>query len=642
MTHDSPLDPAAPFNEPSSASPAGSKNTVPDANPGGLYAALINASPDGVFVVDLDGCITFASPALLGIFSLCSPEEMVGSRVADWVEESDRARLLLHWRQSLGGDLSWDNVYRFQTRDGRLFMGEVDAAPLREADGRVTGLMGVLRDVTRRWAASEALALSEARFRSVVQSNPAGMHFYHLRPGGRLVLEDANAAADSILGVEHARLLEKTLEEAFPGLADTNIPSAYRWLAAEGGQWRADQISYNRDQISGAFDVTAFQISPGHMVAVFTDITERKVAERALRASLENIQLLRTVDKTIIEHDDVRTSLDALLQPVVSFFHADAAEILLYDPENRCFRQAAGTGFVSALAVCPVGDNEGMPGLAMRMRKPVGISNLRSVLDVIGNADFLVDEGFVSAYSALLVTPARVQGVLQLFYRRESDLPQSTLDFFEMIANQVAIAVEKTSLWENHQRALAELVQAYESTLEGWVMALDLRDNELEHHTRRVTDLTTATAQALGISGAALVHMRWGALLHDIGKIGIPDHILHKQGALSAEEWKLMRQHPVFAMNMLSPIQYLRAATDIPYCHHERWNGSGYPRGLTGEEIPLAARIFALADVWDALTSDRPYRRAWSRAETVAYIKENTGTLFDPSIVPVFLGVLGE
>ena len=187
------------------------------------------------------------------------------------------------------------------------------------------------------------------------------------------------------------------------------------------------------------------------------------------------------------------------------------------------------------------------------------------------------------------------------------------------------------------QRAHHELAQAYDETLKGWSLALELRDNETQGHSQRVTELTLSLAQAMGIGDGEIVHIRRGALLHDIGKMGIPDSILHKPGPLNEDEWKTMRQHPVYAYQLLSPIGYLRPALDIPYNHHEKWNGSGYPRGLKGEQIPLAARMFTVVDVWDALRDDRPYRAAWSDDNVRAYIREQADSHFDPQIVKVFL-----
>jgi len=190
------------------------------------------------------------------------------------------------------------------------------------------------------------------------------------------------------------------------------------------------------------------------------------------------------------------------------------------------------------------------------------------------------------------------------------------------------------------QDAHKHLQEAYERTIEGWVHALDLRDRETEGHTQRVTELTLKVARTLGFSDEELSHIRRGALLHDMGKMAIPDDILQKPGPLNEVEWEKMRKHPNYAYDMLSPIAYLRPALDIPFCHHERWNGSGYPRGLRGNDIPLVARLFAIVDVWDALCSDRPYRKKLPRREVIDYLREKSGQLFDPKLVDVFLSVI--
>ena len=199
--------------------------------------------------------------------------------------------------------------------------------------------------------------------------------------------------------------------------------------------------------------------------------------------------------------------------------------------------------------------------------------------------------------------------------------------------NRYRRLLEKQSELEEANRALRE---AYDTTLEGWGRVLDLRDGETEGHSKRVAQMTVRLALELGIEGEDLLHIRRGALLHDIGKIAIPDNILLKPGKLTSEEWEPMRQHPVYAYETLFSIPYLRPALDIPYSHHERWDGSGYPRGLKGEEIPLAARIFAVVDVWDALTSDRPYRKAWQEDKVVEYLLDQGGKKFDPQVIKVF------
>jgi putative nucleotidyltransferase with HDIG domain len=216
-----------------------------------------------------------------------------------------------------------------------------------------------------------------------------------------------------------------------------------------------------------------------------------------------------------------------------------------------------------------------------------------------------------------------VKGVLELFHRTPITLDDEWMEFLKMLASQAAIAIDNVTLFDNLQQSNTEIIMAYDKTIEGWSRAMDLRDKKTEGHTQRVTELTLRVARSLEISPEEMIHIRRGCLLHDIGKIGVPDNILLKPDKLTENEWEIMRKHPKMAYEMLYPIRYLRPALDIPYCHHENWDGSGYPRGLKGEQIPLTARIFSIVDVYDALTSDRPYRKAWSKEEVFQYIKNN-------------------
>jgi putative nucleotidyltransferase with HDIG domain len=230
--------------------------------------------------------------------------------------------------------------------------------------------------------------------------------------------------------------------------------------------------------------------------------------------------------------------------------------------------------------------------------------------------------------------------VLEIFHRRPLQFYPEWLDFLQTLAGQAAIAIDNATLFENLEDANRELLQAYDATIEGWSRALDLRDKETEGHTLRVTEMTLILAHKFNFADEELQHIRWGALLHDIGKLGVPDSILLKPGTLTEEESVNMRKHPTLAYEMLLPIHYLQAALDIPYCHHEKWDGTGYPRALKGEAIPLAARLFAIVDVWDALTNDRPYRAAWTREEATQYIIDQSEKHFDPKVVEPFLDLV--
>jgi putative nucleotidyltransferase with HDIG domain len=272
----------------------------------------------------------------------------------------------------------------------------------------------------------------------------------------------------------------------------------------------------------------------------------------------------------------------------------------------------------------------------------VACADLRQEAAQYGGAESLLAEGFVSIHCVPLIAKGAVLGVLEVFRRSHVTPDQEWLDFLGALAKQAAIAVDNATLFENLERSHAELALAYDSTLEGWSRALDLRDRETEGHTQRVATIAVRLARAMNVPEPDLVHLRRGALLHDIGKMGIPDSILLKPGPLTPEEWTVMRRHPEYAYELLSPVSFLRPALDVPYAHHEKWDGTGYPRGLKGAEIPLAARIFAVVDVWDALTSDRPYRPAWTADKARAYIAEQAGRHFDPAVAQTSLVLLAD
>jgi putative nucleotidyltransferase with HDIG domain len=361
------------------------------------------------------------------------------------------------------------------------------------------------------------------------------------------------------------------------------------------------------------------------------------------RRRLEHLQALRAIEVAIASNLDLHKTFDVLLEQITRQLEVDAAVLLILDRGRQHLEFAASYGFQTpTLRFTRLRMGEGMAGRAAQQRKIVRIDDIRTAQQSFTYAPTLAREGFRCYYAAPLIAKEEVTGVLEIFHRSLLDPNQEWFEFLETLAGQAAIAIENTSLFADLQQMNAELFKAYDSTIEGWSHALDLRDKETEGHTLRVTNLTIELARAFRFSEAELVHIRRGALLHDIGKMGIPDRILLKEGPLAQDEWEIMRKHPDYAHEMLLPIEYLRPALDIPYCHHERWDGSGYPRGLKGEKIPLIARIFSVVDVWDALTSDRPYRSAWSREKALAHIQEQVGTHFDPQVVEVFLQLIEQ
>jgi HD-GYP domain-containing protein (c-di-GMP phosphodiesterase class II) len=381
-----------------------------------------------------------------------------------------------------------------------------------------------------------------------------------------------------------------------------------------------------------------------HLIIMFVrDITKYKLSELKTRRQLEQLAALRSIDLAITSSSDLNLTLSVIMEHIRAQLNIDAACILLLDHHTQLLQYAAGLGFyTSALQYTRLRVGEGYAGQAVQNHQTLHIANLQSRHTDFLRSPFFSKENFVTYYAIPLVAKGQAMGVLEIFHRTSMNTDRDWRNFMDTLAGQAAIAIDNAVLFKNLQWSNAELTLAYEKTIEGWSRALDLRDKETEYHTRRVTEMTMQLAQLMGIPEPDLIHIRRGAVLHDIGKVSISDNILLKPGPLSEDEWKIMRRHPLIAVELLAPIAYLAPALAIPRSHHERWEGGGYPEGIAGEQIPLAARIFALADVYDALTSDRPYRRAWSQTESLDFIRAQTGKQFDPNIVPVFINMITQ
>ena len=371
----------------------------------------------------------------------------------------------------------------------------------------------------------------------------------------------------------------------------------------------------------------------------------RLLAETQKR--LRNLSALHAIDTAIGASVDLRVTMSILLEQTISELKVDAAAVLLLNSSTHMLEYIASHGFRAHLVDgihLPVG--AGLAGQAVVRRQMQNVLNLRDAPASPGGQKFNLDihegEDFVSYYAVPLIAKGQVQGVLEVYHRSQLSPDDEWLTFLEMLSSQAAIAIDNAGLFDDLQRSNLEIVLAYDATIRGWSQALELRDKETEGHAQRVSDLTFKLAQRLGIPNTEMEHVRRGVLLHDIGKMGIPDAVLLKPGKLTEEEWAIMRQHPVYAYEMLSSISYLKPALDIPHYHHERWDGSGYPDGLKGEQIPFYARIFAVVDVYDALTSDRPYRPAWTVEKSLEHIHEQSGKHFDPRIVDTFLEMMRQ
>lgn len=360
------------------------------------------------------------------------------------------------------------------------------------------------------------------------------------------------------------------------------------------------------------------------------------------KKQVRQLTVLRDIDTAISASFDLKVTLNILLVHAIEELEVDAAVIWLYLPSLRGLSYHTSVGFDNKYAFpkTPLRIEQGLAGQAISQRTLIHVTDLSHRIGEVCQA--VAEEKFQTYFGIPLINKGQIQGVLEIYAHASLSPDADWLNYLHTLAGQAAIAIDNAQLFRNLQRSNQELMLAYDTTLEGWGKALELRDKDTEGHTRRVTAMTVELARRMGIEGEQLAHILRGSLLHDIGKMGIPDNILNKPGPLTPEEWEIMRQHPQYAYDLLFPIPYLRPALDIPYCHHERWDGSGYPRGLKGEEIPLAARIFAVVDIWDALLYDRPYREAWETDKVIAHLHSRAGNELDPEIVEIFLQLLKE
>jgi len=582
----------------------------------------------------------YANPKFVEIFGFQNAQELIGRQVSDLLTpqaaEENRER---NRRQSLGLPVPSEFEAMAVRKDGSQFPLQTSMAQIQLPDGLAN--IAFVSDISARKLAEQ----NQARLTAILEATPdyVGM----ADPTGRLVY--INRAGRKMVGIgpneEVSTLTIRDLSPAWANeiIANEGIPTAIR-----AGAWSGETARLSRD----GREIPVMQVILAHngpegtleyLSTISRDITERKQAEEKIRRQLDHLTALSEIDRAITSSFDLHLSLETLLGHVTRQLGADAAGVLLFDAQARTLHYMAGKGFrTPAIENLSLNIDESHAGRAAREGHVINVLNLSEEPDSFLRANLFAAESFASYASVPLLAKGELKGVFEVFHRTPFVPDEEWLDFFKALAEQAAIAIDNATLFNSLQRSNQELSLAYDATIEGWSRALDLRDKETEGHTQRVTEMTIKLARAFGLSDEELVHVRRGSLLHDIGKMGVPDHILFKTDELTEEEWVLMKKHPAFAYEMLLPIKYLHAALDIPYCHHEKWDGTGYPRGLKGEEIPLTARIFAVVDVWDALCSKRPYRPAMSEDDSLKYIQEQSGKHFDPQVVEAFLRIVVE
>ncbi|MHB8708220.1 MAG: HD domain-containing phosphohydrolase [Desulfuromonadales bacterium] len=619
------------------------------------YRRLFEAAQDGILTLNAEtGLINDVNPYLIDMLGY-SREEFVEKKLWEVgafkdVEAGRNAFLALQKKEFI----RYENL-PLKRKDGRLVQVEFVSNAYLVGDEKV--IQCNIRDISDRKRAEAALLAKDETSLSLIENLEAHWLLIENLPVGvvihapdtKMVL--CNPEAVQLLGRSSNQLLGK----------DANDPD-WHFVREDGTLMPVTEYPVNQVLATGqllknfvmgiargrdgehtwvlvnAYPEFDREKRLRQVVVMFADISDIKCADERIRRHLEHLTALVEIDRAINFSFDLNLSLTTLLTHVIVQLGVDAADVLLLNPASLTLEYVAGRGFHSKViehARQPLG--EGYAGRVARERSIVHVPDLAEEHDGFLRRIVLAGENFVSYYGVPLVAKGQVVGVLEVFHRTRLVRDEDWLDFLKALAAQAAIAIDNVTLFDNLQRSNNELFQAYDATIEGWSRALELRDNETEGHTQRVAALTVKLARLFGLSDAELVQVRWGALLHDIGKMGLPDEILRKRDTLTEAEWAMMKKHTVYAYEMLSPIRYLRAALDIPYAHHEKWDGTGYPLGLKGKQIPLVARIFAVVDVWDALRSDRRYRASWSVEKVREHLLSLAGTHFDPHVIKVCL-----
>lgn len=630
-------------------------------------SALLDASPAITLVLDEHGRFSYlsASAALWGLTGtdLLEGDLWRAMHPRDR-DEAMAALATLRPRNTRSGDSSRNSPGSSAERSascsatvtvrfryvGRWYWFELHAVDLHDHP-QVRGLMVQARDVDAQVRQTASLNASEAYYRTLFERSQEGVV---LIGRNRRSVRFGGAAA-GLLGLGREKLtMSFDLERMHPDDVDA-LTEALDMIEARAGasesvrfrhQGNDGEYNWFEGTLTNLLDepsVAAFLLNFREIRGQVEALRRNENLNEELRRRLAHLQSLRRIDMAINNSVDMRLVLDIFTSQLLQDLDIDAAAVLLYEPALHVLRPNMGRGFTVELRhrfAQRLG--EGPAGRAAAEQRQVYIADLQGDEGWGAAIEPEHQQSYTSYMAVPMVAKGQLQGVIELYSSQPIGASEEWLEFLETYADQGAIAIENSQLIRSLERSNTELQRAYDRTIEGWANALDLKDEETAGHSKRVTDMTVRLARLLGVPHDEMVHLQRGALLHDIGKMGIPDQILLKRGPLTTEEFDVMKQHPVYAHELLSPIEFLRPALHIPYCHHEKWDGSGYPRQLKGEQIPLAARIFAVVDVYDALTSERPYREAWSVDRAKAYIRDGSGSHFDPDVVTAFFKLVED
>ena len=608
------------------------------------YRLLMHNANDGIVIADAESGEILEVNRKIEELTGVQADRLIGRHITELHSSGNKERCrklfqeVIDRKSSLVDDICI--LHRDHDGNGRDIPVEINAN-LVEIGGKKI-IQGIFRDITLRSTAEAARRKEKERAEQYL--DVAGVILRVLDQSGAVTL--INRKGSEILGYGEEEIVGKNWFEHFvPERLRKEVREVFaRLLAGQDVEYYENPITTRSgEERTIAWHNTLIKDEHGRIIAALSsgeDVTARKRAEEQARYRLEHLTTLHAIDLIISSNLDLRVTLQEILDLVITQLHVDAADVLLLSPHTQMLEFAAMQGFRDArIQHSRLRLGEGLAGRAALELRSIRVPDLTAPDSGYVRAPLLEQEGFVAYAVVPLIAKGQVKGVLEVLNRVAMVFDEEWINFLEALAAQAAIAIDNATLFKDLQRSNAGLILAYDTTIEGWARALELRDQETEGHTQRATEMTLRIAGLMGISETELVHIRRGSLLHDIGKMSIPDSILLKTGPLTDEEWTIMRRHPVYAFELLSPIAYLKPALDIPYCHHERWDGTGYPRGLKGEQIPLAARIFALADTWDALYSDRRYHAAWSEEKVREFIRSQAGVQFDPKVVEVFFGM---
>ena len=630
---------------------------------------VVEQSPLSVVVTDVAGTIEYVNASFSRLTGYAS-EDVLGKTPRILKSEETPPPVLKDLWKTIAAGKEWRGTLRNSRKGGGGYWEAQTIAPLKDENGVITHFIAFKEDITERKDHERQLE-ALGRITDALRAARGSVDMYpiileHLLDlvaleGACLLIRDPNSESVSVeitRGVCPWRKGNIEIRSSvIPQVFKDGVPYVNLHQPSGQGQGPGDESTGSGTLIVlplNAYGETNCAICVGRSGAIpdreisllffianlAASAIRRAMLHEQMERQLQRLSALRTVDMAIAGSLDLRLTLNILLEQILTHLNIDAAAVLLYHPTRGLLECAASKGFhTDRIQKTSLKIGEGAAGAAIYERSRVSIDDLGLPGGSLHRSGLVTAEKFVSYHCFPLIARGEVKGVLEVFHRSPLQPDGEWFDFFESLSMPAAIAIETATLFSKYQRSNADLVLSYDKTIEGWSRALDLRDKETEGHSLRVTDMATRLAQAMGMEDEDLLHIRRGALLHDIGKVGIPDSILLKPGPLSDEEWVIMKKHPTLAFELLSPIAYLRPALDVPYGHHEKWDGSGYPRGLKGEQIPLAARIFAVVDVWDALRSDRPYRQAWPEERVRAIIAEESGSHFDPRVADTFLAM---